>query len=227
MQLRLDALAAHLAKGKFARVYTVAGDEPLLANEAIDAIRAAARAAGFTERNVLFASARFDWWQLTQAAQGLSLFAERKIVEVRLPSGKPGRTGGDALKQHAAGGSDDVLTLVTLPKLDKTARTSGWATALEAAGVWIDVMRIERAQLPAWIRTRLGRQQQSAEREALEFIADRVEGNLLAAHQEIAKLGLLYPPGPLSLEQVTDSVLNVARFGVFDLPAVMLAGERA
>jgi DNA polymerase-3 subunit delta len=227
MQLKTEALAAHLGKANFARVYTVASDEALLAGEAIDAIRAAARLAGYTERDVLHAGAKFDWSLLAQAAQGLSLFAQRKIVEIRLPSGKPGRTGGDALRAHAETASDDVLTIVSLPRLDKTTRNSAWAGALEGAGVWIDIARIERPQLPAWLRMRLARQQQSAGSEALEFIADRVEGNLLAAHQEIAKLGLLFPAGELSLEQVTDSVLNVARFGVFDLPAVMLAGDRA
>jgi DNA polymerase-3 subunit delta len=231
MQLKADALAGHLEsrlkKGALARVYTVSGDEPLLAIEAADAIRAAARRAGFTERDVLHADSRYDWSQLTGAAAGLSLFATKRIVEIRLPSGKPGREGPQALRVHAEHAGDDVLTLVTLPRLDKRVRQSDWAQALDAAGVWVDVPKIERAELPAWIGVRLARQQQRAPRNALEFIADRVEGNLLAAHQEIAKLGLLHPAGELTLEQVTDSVLNVARFDVFALPQAMLAGEGA
>src|SRR5262252_8284557 len=225
MQLKVEALAGHLARGRLERIYCVSGDEPLLAEEAFDAIRAAARAAGFTEREVLHASGKFDWSQLAAAASSLSLFAVRKIVEIRLPGGKPGREGGEALRAHAASAGDDVLTLVALPRLDKTARNSAWAAALEAAGAWIDVRRVERPHLPGWLRARLQRQKQNASNETLEFLADQIEGNLLAARQEIAKLGLLYPPGELTLEQVTEAVQDVARFEVFDLPAAMLEGE--
>ena len=160
----------HLAKGRLARLYVVAGDEALLAIEAQDAIRAAARSAGFAERTVLHADSRFDWSLLEQAARSGSLFSERRIIEVRLPSGKP-----------------------------------GWAKALEAAGVWVEVAAVERPLLPDWIGARLERQRQSAPREALEFLADRVEGNLLAAHQEISKLALLFPPGALTFEQVKEN----------------------
>jgi DNA polymerase-3 subunit delta len=225
MQLKVEALAGHLARGRLERLYCVSGDEPLLAEEALDTIRAAARAAGFAEREVLHTSGKFDWSQLVNAASSLSLFAQRKIVEIRLPGGKPGREGGEALRAHAAAANDDVLTLVVLPRLDKTARNGTWASALEAQGVWIDVRRIERAQLPAWLRARLARQKQSAAAETLDFLADQIEGNLLAAAQEIAKLGLLYPPGELTLEQVTEAVQDVARFEVFDLPAAMMAGD--
>lgn len=227
MQLKADALAAHLARGPLARVYTVSGDEPLLALEAADAVRAAARAHGYAERDVLHAHAQFDWSALAATVSNLSLFAQRKIVELRLPSGKPGIEGSEALRACAENAGEHVLLLVSLPRLERTARASAWATALEQAGVWIDVPRVERAQLPAWIQTRLARQQQSASREALAFLADRVEGNLLAARQEIAKLGLLYPPGELSLEQITEAVLDVSRFEAFDLPQALLAGEGA
>jgi DNA polymerase-3 subunit delta len=229
MQLKAEALAAHLASrarsGALARVYTVAGDEPLLAIEAQDAIRAAARAAGYAEREVLHAHANWDWSQLAHRAQALSLFAQRRIIEVRLPSGKPGAAGAEALREHARTAADDTLTIVALPKLDRRQRQADWAVALDAAGVWIDVPTIGREALPAWIGARLARQQQQAPREALEFIADRVEGNLLAAHQEIAKLALLYPPGELTFEQVEASVLDVARYDVFALPVAMLQGE--
>lgn len=229
MQLKAEALAGHLASrvkaGALARVYTVAGDEPLLAIEAQDAIRAAARASGYTEREVLHVDARSDWSQLTVHARGLSLFAERRILEIRLPSGKPGDAGAQALRAHAQSASDDTLTIVSLPKLDGKRRQSDWAAALDAAGVWIDVPAVERAALPAWIAERLARHRQKAPREALEFIADRVEGHLLAAHQEIEKLALLYPAGELTLEQVEASVLDVARFDVFALPVAMLEGD--
>lgn len=225
MQLRAEQLDAHLARGKLAPLYVVSGDEALLAIEAQDAIRAAARKLGYSEREVVHADGRSDWSTILGAAQGLSLFAERRILEIRLPGGKPGKVGGDALKAHAAHAADDLLTLVALPALDRTGRNSGWAQALEAAGVWIDVPGIARAQLPQWIGARLARQRQSAPKEALEFIADRVEGNLLAAHQEISKLGLLHPAGELSLAQVQDAVLDVSRFEIFALPLAMLTGD--
>lgn len=229
MRLALDALAAHLERARLAPLYTVAGDEPLLAIEAADAIRGAARRAGFTEREVLHADARTDWSQLAAAAQGLSLFAARRILEIRLRSGKPGRDGAEALAQHAARAAvaDDLLTLVTLPKLEPAARKSAWACALEAHGVWIDVPKVERDALPGWIAARLQRQGHSAEPGSLQLLADRVEGNLLAAEQEIRKLAAVHPPGALTAAQIADSVLNVARFDVFALPAAMLAGDPA
>lgn len=229
MQLRLDALQRHLDErtrsGKLAPLYTVCGDEALLAVEASDAIRQAARRCGYSERTIIHANAKYDWSQLSASAQGLSLFAEKRLLEVRLPTGRPGKNGAEALRLHAAGGGDDLLTLVSLPKLERDVARAAWVAALAGAGVWVEVHKIERAQLPLWIKGRLGRQGQSAAAEALEFLADRVEGNLLAAHQEISKLALLHPEGTLTLAQVTDSVLNVARFDVFGLPHAMLAGE--
>ncbi len=227
MQLRPDALAAHLERGKLARIYTVSGDEPLLVIEAADALRQAARAQGFAERTVLNADARFDWSQLEQAGSGLSLFSSKTMIDLRLPGGKPGRAGGEALEAHAAQAHDDALTLITLPRLDSRTRKGGWAAALEAAGVWVDVPKVERTDLPRWLTQRLARQKQRANAQAIEFMADRVEGNLLAAQQELAKLALLYPEGELTLEQVTDSVLNVARYDVFSLPATVLGGQSA
>jgi len=231
MLQKADSLASHLqsrsSSGQLAPIYVVAGDEPLLAIEAADAIRAAARSAGYAEREVLHADARFDWSRLTASASGLSLFAEKRIVELRLPGGRPGKAGGEALRSFAQAPPEDLLVLVSLPRLDRDTRRSGWATALEHAGVWIDVEPVERSALPDWIGRRLARNQQRAGREALEFIADRVEGNLLAAHQEIGKLALLYPAGELTLAQITDAVLNVARYDVFALAPALLAGDGA
>jgi DNA polymerase-3 subunit delta len=226
MQVRAEQLAARLARGPLAPIYVVSSSEPLLAMEAQDAIRAAARKAGFSERQVIHAAGRSDWSLLAGAAQGMSLFAEKRIIEVRLPSGKPGREGGEALRRHATTATDDLLTLVCLPALDRTTRNSGWANALDAAGIWVDIPALSRADLPDWIGQRLARQRQTVPREALAFIADRVEGNLLAAHQEISKLGLLYPPGQLSLEALQDAVLDVSRYEVFGLSTAMLAGDR-
>jgi DNA polymerase III subunit delta len=227
VQIKAEQLRVHLAKGRLARLYAVAGDEALLAIEAQDAIRAAARGASFVERTVLHTDARFDWSLLVQAACSGSLFAERRMIEVRLPSGKPGKEGAEALARHATTAPQETLTLLCLPKLDRAVRDSAWARALEAAGVWVEVAPVERAQLPDWIGARLERQRHSAPPEALEFLADRVEGNLLAAHQEISKLALLFPAGALSFEQIKDSVLNVARYDVFSLPQALLEGDRS
>jgi DNA polymerase III subunit delta len=231
MQLRLDALEPHLTKG-LAGLYVVYGDEHLLAQEACDRIRATARAAGFTDRSVFTVERGFDWSSLLGASQSMSLFGDRQLVELRIPSGKPGKEGADALKALAAGAAPnaDVLTLVTLPRLDAATQKSGWFTALSDAGVALKIDPVERAQLPAWVGQRLAQQGQRVAageegRRALQFIAERVEGNLLAAHQEIQKLGLLYPQGVLSFEQIHDAVLNVARYDVFKLNEAMLAGD--
>jgi DNA polymerase III subunit delta len=229
MQIKAEGLPAVLARAERERrmpaLITVASDEALLAQEAQDAIRATARAVGYSEREVLQADARFDWSRLAQATQGLSLFAERRIVDLRLPTGKPGLAGAASLEALAQNLADDTLMMIALPRLDRRARETRWVSALERAGILLEIDSVDRARLPRWIGERLARQQQSAAEDALVFIAERVEGNLLAAHQEIAKLGLLYPAGELTLAQVADSVLNVARYDVFQLPLAMLAGD--
>ncbi|MBD8566960.1 DNA polymerase III subunit delta [Oxalobacteraceae sp. CFBP 8763] len=226
MQLRLEALDGHLAKN-LAQLYVIASDEHLLALEAADRIRKAARAQGYTERDVLSVERTFKWGELLAANQALSLFGDKKLIELRIPTGKPGKDGSAALQAYAKDLSPDNLTLITLPKLDWQTAKASWVTALQQAAVYIDIPNIERAQLPAWIGNRLAAQGQSVERQSLDFIADRVEGNLLAAHQEIQKLGLLHEPGKLTFEQVHDAVLNVARYDVFKLSEAMLTGDTA
>jgi DNA polymerase-3 subunit delta len=226
MQLRLDALEAHLAK-TLAPLYVITSDEHLLALEAADRIRKTARAQGFSEREVLVAERYFKWGQLLAANQSQSLFGARKLIELRIPSGKPGKDGGQALQEYVAALNPDNVTLISLPKLDWQTQKTAWVAALQQTAVYIDIPLVERAQLPQWIGARLAAQRQSVERQSLDFIADRVEGNLLAAHQEIQKLALLYPEGKLSFEQVQDAVLNVARYDVFKLNEAMLAGDTA
>ena len=226
MQLRVDALDAHLAK-QVAPLYVISSDEHLLALEAADRIRRAARANGYTERDVLTVERSFKWGELLAANQALSLFGDKKLIELRIPTGKPGKEGGAALQSYAKDLSPDNLTLITLPKLDWQTAKAAWVTALQQAAVYIDIPVIERSALPGWIGTRLAAQGQSADRQSIDFIAERVEGNLLAAHQEIQKLGLLHPAGKLSFEQVQDAVLNVARYDVFKLNEAMLAGDAA
>jgi DNA polymerase-3 subunit delta len=234
MQLAAAQLAAHLQKG-LRSLYTLHGDEPLLVQEAADTIRAAARAQGYTERTVhTVAGAHFDWSAVLAAGGSLSLFAERQILEIRIPSGKPGKEGSPALQQIAesAKGNDSTLTLVLLPRLDKMSKTGAWFTALDANGVTLQLDPVERAALPQWIAQRLAQQGQRVVggeegQRTLQFFADRVEGNLLAAHQEIQKLALLYPAGELGFEQVESAVLNVARYDVFKLSEAVLAGQAA
>jgi len=242
MQLAFAQLAAHLQKGAQS-LYTLHGDEPLLVQEAADAIRTAARSQGYSERTShTAAGAHFDWSEVLAAGGSLSLFADKQIVEIRIPSGKPGKEGSPALQQlaQASRGNDSTLTLVILPRLDKLTRTGAWFAALESFGVTIQIDPVERQALPQWIAQRLGAQGQRVAageegQRTLQFFADRVEGNLLAAHQEIQKLALLFPQGDgsggtqgvLSFDQVESAVLNVARYDVFKLSEAVLAGQTA
>ncbi len=232
MQLAATQLTAHLQRG-LRSLYTVHGDEPLLVQETCDAIRSVARTQGYTERTVhTVAGAHFDWSEVLASGGSLSLFADRQLIEVRIPSGKPGKDGSQALQQmaEAAQGSDSVLTLVVLPRLDGMTLKGVWFGALEANGVTLKIDPVERQALPAWIAQRLQLQGQHVAagepgQRTLQFFADRVEGNLLAAHQEIQKLGLLFPAGELSFDQVESAVLNVARYTPFKLAEAVLAGQ--
>jgi DNA polymerase-3 subunit delta len=214
-------------------LYTFYGDEPLLQQEALDALRNTARAQGFTERHVFaVAGAHFDWGEVLATAGAMSLFADKQLIEIRIPSGKPGKEGSAALQQMAelSAGNDSTLTVVMLPRLDKATKSSAWFSALENNGISVPIDPIERHALPMWIAQRLGAQQQrvaagEAGQHTLQFFAERVEGNLLAAHQEIQKLALLYPQGELSFEQVERAVLNVARYDVFKLSEAVLSGQ--
>ena len=234
MQLAPQQLQAHLQRG-LKSLYTLHGDEPLLIQETADTLRAAARQQGYTERTVFtVAGAHFDWSAVLASGGEMSLFGDRQIVEVRIPSGKPGKDGSVALQKLAemAVGNDSVLTLVLCPKLDGATLKGAWFAALDGHGVCIKVEAVDRKALPQWIAQRLSLQNQrvpsgEAGQRTLQFFADRVEGNLLAAHQEVQKLALLYPAGELSFEQVESAVLNVARYDSFKLAEAVLAGQTA
>ena len=226
MQLKGEQLAAHLER-ELKPVYVVYGDDPLLVIEAADAIRAAARRRGFDERKVLTGLAGFNWVELHHAAGNMSLFGGRTLIDLRIPTGKPGREGSAAIQDYCARQSPDALLLVTLAGLEWTEEKAAWLKALAEAGVAVKLIPPNLAELPAWIAGRLQRQQQSADREGLRFIAERVEGNLLAAHQEILKLGLLFPVGNISLQQIQESVLNVARYDLDGLREALLLGDVA
>jgi DNA polymerase III subunit delta len=226
MQLAPAQLAAHLAKG-LAPLYVVHGDEPLLAIEAGDQIRAAARAAGCDEREVMVVESGFKWDAFSAASRNLGLFGVRKIVDVRIPTGKPGIEGARVLEDCAANPNPDTTVLITLPRVDRTTQSSAWFSALEGAGVVIAVQPLERSELPAWIAARLARARQRASAETLQFLAYTTEGNLLAAQQEIEKLALLLPEGELDAQAVEQAIADVARFDVFQLSEAWLAGDAA
>ena len=226
MAISSEDLPRHLTSG-LKPLYVVYGDAMLLALEAADSIRAAARGAGYGERETLIAEQHFKWAELRNSACSLSLFASRKVIDLRIPSGKPGVEGSQALQEYAANLDSDVLTLITLPKLDWSAQKSQWFAALEKHGVMVSADDIPRNALPRWIAARLQRQDQRADEAALEFLADRCEGNLLAAFQEIQKLALLFPAGMLTFENIKDSVMDVARYDVSRLTEAMLNGNAA
>ncbi|MBP6674321.1 MAG: DNA polymerase III subunit delta [Vitreoscilla sp.] len=237
MQVRSDQITQHLSRGGLKPIYTIHGDEPLLAQEAADQLRAAARADGYSDRQVFTVSgAHFDWSGVLGAAQSMGLFCDKQLIEIRIPSGKPGKEGSVALQQYceplAQGKGEGLLTIVHLPRLDRQQQQSAWFGALDGAGITVRVDPVERHQLPQWIAKRLQAQGQSVQpgeagQQALAFFADRVEGNLLAAHQELQKLALLHPAGELSFEQIQEAVLDVARYDVFQLGSAVLAGQAA
>ncbi|HXF67331.1 MAG TPA: DNA polymerase III subunit delta [Burkholderiales bacterium] len=226
MRIGTEQLQQHLARG-LQPLYTVFGDETLLALEACDRIRARARAEGYTEREVLTADPGFKWHELAFAAGARSLFASRRVLELRIPGGKPGAEGSEALRAYCERLPTDTLTLVVLPGLDWRAQRAGWFEALARCGVVIEAKTVTRKALPEWLAGRLRAQNQEAARETLEFISDRVEGNLLAAYQEVQKLALLFPAGTITPEQARQAVLDVARYDVFGLGEALLEGDAA
>ena len=226
MRISTRQLDAHLKKG-LAPLYVVHGAEALLALEACDRIREAARREGATSREVFFAEPGVDWGRLGASASNLSLFASKRLVELRIPTGKPGTEGARAIEAWCARPPEDAVTLVVLPELDWQQRKTQWYEALERAGVLIEARAITRDELPEWLAERLARGQQHASVETLEWLADRVEGNLLAARQEVEKLALLLPAGEITLEAIREAVTDVSRFERDTLLEAIHAGDCA
>ena len=225
MEVRAEQLAAQLAKS-LAAVYTIHGDEPLLALEASDAVRAAARRQGFAEREVFEPGRSFDWSELRHAGASRSLFGDKKLVELRLTSGKVGAQAAEALVEWCAKPSPEALLLVTMPRPEGPMWWKApWFTALKSAGVMVGLEPVPRAALPAWLGQRLARQKQRASAEVLAWLADRVEGNLLAAYQEVQKLALLAPEGELDLAAVREAVADVARYDPYLAAEALVAGD--
>jgi DNA polymerase-3 subunit delta len=224
LKIRANQLSSHL-KNSLAPCYLVTGDEPLLVNEALDDIREAARARGFGNRELHVATTGFDWGQLTASTGNLSLFAEQRIVELRLPTGKPGRTGGEAIVSLVEQSGPELLFIVTGPKLDGSTSRSRWAKAIDKRGVTLPIWPISVRELPGWIANRMRQAGLQPDREAVAIIADRVEGNLLAAGQEIEKLRLLLGEGKVTASEVADAVANSSRYDVYKLTDAAIAGD--
>ena len=226
MKLTSDTLAAQLAQ-KLLPAYLISGDEPLLVAEAADAVRARARALGFTERETHFLERGADWDAIGAAASNLSLFAARRIIEIRMPSGKPGVAGGAALVRLLQAKDPDLLVLIMAPRLDRDAQSANWVKAAEAQGAWVQIWPVDEQHLVAWLAARCRRLCLKVDAEALEVLAERTEGNLLAAHQELEKLRLLFPDATVTVAAVLASVADSARFDVAQLGEAALAGDTA
>ena len=224
MRLNTDQLDAQLAR-ELKPLYAIYGEEVLLAVEAADRIRKHCVDAGFSDRQVLSVESGFDWSQLLMSGNSLSLFGSRRLLELRIPSGKPGNEGAETLRKYVKDLPPDVVTLITLPKLDNKQVVSDWFKALDAAGAVVAAQPVALSRLPQWLTSRFAQQNQQIDDDALRFLVSRVEGNLLAAHQEVQKLGLLFPGGKLTLAQVEEAVMEVARYDVFQLGAALLAGD--
>jgi DNA polymerase III subunit delta len=219
-----DNLASQLTRG-LGPIYLVSGDEPLLVNEAADAIRARARKDGFVERDLHVVERGFDWDGLLAESRAMSLFAQRKIIEIRMTNPTPGDKGGEAIIELATQPSPDNLVLVITGKLDGRTQNSKWVSAIEKHGLLVQIWPIELQRLPGWIRERLSRHKLNADAAAAALLAERVEGNLLAAHQEVEKLALLLPPGPLTAETVLEAVADSARYDVLQVGEAAMRGQ--
>lgn len=226
MRLAQAQLEAHLKQG-LQPLYVLVGDEPLSQRENLDAIRAAARAQDFDERTSLVVERYFNWQQIQTYGQSISLFSSRRLLEINIPSGKPGAEGGKALQALANKAIPDTTVVIILPALERESKNSAWYTALEKQAVTIILDEIDAANLPKWIANRLAQQGQHTSAQTLDFLAHQVEGNLLAANQEVQKLGLLYPQGELADATVREAVLNVSRYDAFQLGEAVLAGDTA
>ncbi len=225
MRLRRDQLAAQLAK-ELLPVYLITGDEPLQLMEAADAVRERARALGYTEREVMQVEPGFDWGALQAASDSLSLFAEQRIIDLRLPTGKPGVQGGKALEAYAERPAEDTVLLIQAGKLDKGALNAKWAKALERVGALIQVWPLSAAETPRWVAQRMRSRGLKPMDDAVKLLTDKVEGNLLAAAQEIDKLSLLCGPGArVDVQTVVGSVADSARYNVYDLADAALQGD--
>ncbi len=224
MRLNQAQVTQHLSKG-LQPLYVLVGSEPLAKREVLDALRATAKSHGYEERTTLIAERYFNWQEIEHYGQTTSLFASLRLLEIQIPNGKPGVDGGKTIKALAQSPIPDTTVVIILPALERDAKNSAWYKSLESNAVVIPINEVSIGQLPQWIANRLSQHKQIADEDTLVFLANQVEGNLLAANQEIQKLSLLYPEGQLSLEDVKNSVLSVSRYDAFQLGEAVLSGD--
>ncbi len=224
MNARPDQLASMLNSSLYP-VYMVSGDEPLQQMEALDLIRAYLREQGFTEREVLDVDAKFDWQQLLDEAASMSLFADRRVIELRLPTAKPGKQGAQVLKDYLARPAEGTVLIVNAGKVDGNAKKSAWFKAIDNTGLFVQCWPVPADRLPSWLKQRFRQRNMDADNESLEFISQHVEGNLLAADQEIEKLYLLLGPGKVTYADVAQAVTSQSRYSVFELLDALLTGN--
>lgn len=224
MQVSLDQLSSFLDK-PLPPIFFVHGEDPLLLNEAVDQVRAAAKQQDYLTRDILDVDGSFDWASLSAEASNMSLFSERRILELRIPSGKPGRAGGDALRAYAEHPAPDTLLLIVAGKLDSKAKNTRWMKALNAVGAVTAIWSLQGDQLLVWLRQRMLQRGLKPSENVVRILAEQGEGNLLACNQEIEKLLLLYGPVELNIDDVIASISDSARFNVFDLVDYALAGD--
>ncbi|MBL4609013.1 MAG: DNA polymerase III subunit delta [Pseudomonadales bacterium] len=226
MKLRLDQLSQNL-KNELSPIYIVSGDVPLLIQECCDQIKTRAKNAGFTEQQRFYIDKQFDWNALYQSTQSMSLFGDKKLIELRMPNGKPSDLGKTFLKELAQKQDDDNLILLITDKLDSASQRAAWFKAIEKAGIWVQVWPVEADKLPQWIHHRMRQVGLIPNNAATQIIAEKIEGNLLAASQEIEKLRLLHGEGPIDEEGVLSAITDSSRYDIFQLVETALLGNTA
>lgn len=215
MRLYPDKLEAHFSRG-LAPIYILSGDEPLGLMECSDRIRAAAKSAGFVEREVIFVDSDDEWSRLRTSADSLSLFAAQRLIELRLPTGKPGRIGATALSEYAQSAPPDIVLLITSARLERAQTNAAWYKNIDKVGVSMTFWPIKASELPAWIESRMRQKRLRPTRAAVQLVAERVEGNMLAAAQEVERLSLLFPEQEIDVAQALEAVANSARYSIVD-----------
>jgi len=226
MKLRANQLAGRLQKN-LDSIYLISGDEPLLVQEAADEVRQSAHEHGFQDREVFNTERGFDWNLFRQSSEALSLFSEKRILELRIPTAKPGDAGRKAILDYLENPSDDIILLIITCRLTQQLLKTKWLQAIDKRGVVIQVWPVEREQLPAWISARMHSKGLQPSPDAIRIIVERVEGNMMAAAQEIDKLHILHGPGSIDADAVTDSVSDSARYDIYKLADAALAGDAA
>ncbi|WP_420600041.1 DNA polymerase III subunit delta [Neptuniibacter sp.] len=226
MKIRPDQLGSQISKG-LSPVYLVTGDEPLLSEESCDAVRHNLQQQGFSEREVLHVDGSFSWEYLLECANALSLFAEKKIIELRLGGSKLNKKASEILQQYLANPAPDNILLIIAEKLDGSSKKSAWFKAVDKAGVIVEIWPVETDQLPNWIRQRAAQIELNLDDEAVQLLCDRIEGNLLAAKQELSKLSLLFKNQVVTAEDVVEAVSDSSRYDIYGLSDAALQGEAA